>query len=154
MATIIDVVVQAGKFKTLIAALRSAELVNSLNGFGPFTVFAPTDEAFNKLPTGTMDLLLNDISKLKNILLYHVVEGRVLADDIANLTSIKTLLGQKIKIYASDEAELGMNDPSQIRDGVHWHKYLRLNDSSYIIEPNVMTDNGIIHVINGVLLPK
>jgi uncharacterized surface protein with fasciclin (FAS1) repeats len=77
-----------------------------------------------------------------------------MADDVANLTSVKTLLGQKIKVDASDKAELGMNNPSLVRDSVHWHKYLLLNDSSYVIEADVMTDNGVIHVVNGVLLPK
>jgi uncharacterized surface protein with fasciclin (FAS1) repeats len=154
MPTIIDVVSRAGTFKTLASALQSAGLVDTLNGYGPFTVFAPTDEAFSKLPEGTMGLLLNDIPKLKNILLYHIVEGKMLAVDVANLTSVKTLLGQKIKIDANDKAELGRNESSTLYDSVHWHKYLRLNDSTYVIEPDLMANNGVIHVVNGVLFPK
>jgi len=138
----------------LIPSTHTAGLVDILNECSPFTVLAPTDEAFNKLLRVTIDFLLKDVPKLKNILLYHVVEGKFMVNDIANLTSVKTLLGQKIKIDANDKAELGTNEPSTIRDSVHWHKYLLLNDSTYVIEPDVITDNGIIHVVNGVLLLK
>ena len=99
-------------------------------------------------------MLLKDIPKLKNILLYHVVEGKMLAVDVANLTSVKTLLGQKIRIDANDKSELGRNEPSTLYDAVHWHMYLRLNDDTYVIEPDIMTDNGVIHIVNGVLIPK
>jgi len=154
MPRIIDALSNEGRFKTLVSALQSAGLVDTLNGYGPFTVFAPTDEAFSKLPEGTLELLLNDVPKLKNILLYHVVEGKMLAVDVANLTSVKTLLGQKIRIDANDKSELGRNEPSTLYDAVHWHMYLRLNDDTYVIEPDIMTDNGVMHIVNGVLIPK
>ena len=154
MPTIVDVAVQAGTFKTLVAAVQAAGLVDMLNGQGPFTVFAPTDEAFAKLPGGTVDKLLKDTPKLKNILLYHVVAGKVMADDAANLTSAKTVQGQDIRIDASSKEELGKDEVAFARDSVHWHRYLLLNDSSYVVKADVKADNGVIHVINAVLLPK
>lgn len=154
MPTIVDVAVQAGTFKTLVAAVQAAGLVDTLNGQGPFTVFAPTDEAFAKLPKGTVDTLLKDIPKLKNILLYHVVAGKVMAEDATNLTSAKTVQGQDIRIDASSKEELGKDEAAFARDSVHWHRYLLLNNSSYVIKANVKADNGVIHVINTVLLPK
>jgi uncharacterized surface protein with fasciclin (FAS1) repeats len=154
MPTIVDVAVQAGTFKTLVAAVQAAGLVDTLSGPGPFTVFAPTDDAFNKLPKGTVEALLKDVPKLKNILLYHVIAGKVMADDATKLTSAKTVQGQEIMIDASDKSELGRNDPAFDRDSVHWHRYLLLNDSSYVVKANVMADNGVIHVVNAVLLPK
>jgi uncharacterized surface protein with fasciclin (FAS1) repeats len=154
MPTIVDVAVQAGTFKTLVAAVQAAGLVDTLNGQGPFTVFAPTDEAFAKLPKGTVDTLLKDIPKLKNILLYHVVAGKIMAEDATNLTSAKTVQGQDIRIDASSKEELGKDEAAFARDSVHWHRYLLLNNSSYVIKANVKADNGVIHVINTVLLPK
>ena len=154
MPRIIDALSQADKFKILISALQSAGLVDILKGYGPFTVFAPTDEAFNKLPEGTLKLLLSDIPKLKSILLYHVVEEKLLAVDVANLTSVKTLLGQKIKVDAHDKSELGINESSTLYDSVHWHQFLRLNDISYVTDQDLVTVNGVIHVVNGVLIPK
>jgi uncharacterized surface protein with fasciclin (FAS1) repeats len=154
MPTIVDVAVQAGTFKTLVAAVQAAGLVDTLSGPGPFTVFAPTDEAFNKLPPGTVEALLKDIPKLKNILLYHVIAGKIMADDAAKLTSAKTVQGQDIMIDASNKNELGRNDPAFDRDSVHWHRYLQINDTSYVVKANVLADNGVIHVVNAVLLPK
>ena len=154
MSTIVEVAIQAGTFKTLVAAVQATGLVDTLNGNGPFTVFAPTDEAFAKLPKGTVDALLKDIPKLKNILLYHVVAGKVMSDDAANLTSVKTILGQEIRIDASGKNELGRNDLAFSRDSVHWHKNLLLNDNSYVVKADVKANNGVIHVINAVLLPK
>jgi uncharacterized surface protein with fasciclin (FAS1) repeats len=154
MPTIVDVAAQAGSFKTLVAAVQAAGLVDTLNGSGPFTVFAPTDEAFSKLPKGTVEALLNDVPKLKNILLYHVVSGKVMAADAAKLTSAKTIQGQDIKIDASGKNQLGKNDPAFDRDSVHWHRNMVLNDNSYVVKADVMADNGVIHVINAVLLPK
>ena len=137
-----------------MAAIQAAGLADTLNGQGPFTVFAPTDEAFAKLPEGTVDKLLKDTPKLKNILLYHVVAGKVMADDVANLTSAKTVQGQDIRIDASSKEELGKDEAAFARDSVHWHRYLLLNDSSYVVKADVKADNGVIHVINAVLLPK
>ncbi len=132
MADIVDTAVSAGSFTTLVAAVQAAGLVDTLKGAGPFTVFAPTDEAFAKLPAGTVEALLNDIPKLTKILTYHVVSGKVLAADVVNLTSAKTVEGSEVKIDASN--------------GV------KINDST-VTTPDVVADNGVIHIIDSVLLP-
>ncbi|MEH1825779.1 MAG: fasciclin domain-containing protein [Nostoc sp.] len=132
MANIIDTATNNGSFNTLVAAIQAAGLVDTLNGNGPFTVFAPTDEAFNKLPAGTVDALLKDIPKLKKILTYHVVSGKVLAADVAKLKTAKTVEGSDVKIDASN--------------GV------KINDAK-VATADVAADNGVIHVIDTVLIP-
>jgi uncharacterized surface protein with fasciclin (FAS1) repeats len=132
MANIIDTATNNGSFKTLVAAIQAAGLVDTLNGSGPFTVFAPTDEAFNKLPAGTVDALLQDIPKLKKILTYHVVSGKVLAADVVKLKTAKTVEGSDVKIDASN--------------GV------KINDAT-VAAADVAADNGVIHVIDTVLIP-
>jgi transforming growth factor-beta-induced protein len=131
--TIVDVLVNDGRFTTLVAAVQAAELVDALNGKGPLTVFAPTDEAFAKLPAGTVDALLKDIPTLTNILLYHVVEGAVKAEDVVKLTSVDTLAGQPVSI--------------KVEDGKVY-----INEAQVIIA-DIVTSNGIIHAIDAVLLP-
>jgi transforming growth factor-beta-induced protein len=130
---IVDTAIGAGSFKTLAAALEAAGLVEALKGEGPFTVFAPTDEAFAALPAGTVEGLLKDPEALKAILLYHVVQGRVLAADAAKLTEAKTLNGASIKISAKDGKVM--------------------IDGAEVITPDIMASNGVIHVINQVILP-
>jgi len=132
LADIVDTAVSAGSFTTLVAAVQAAGLVDTLKGAGPFTVFAPTDEAFAKLPEGTVESLLNDIPKLTKILTYHVVSGKVLAADVVKLTSAKTVEGSEVKIDASN--------------GV------KINDST-VTTADVAADNGVIHIIDAVLLP-
>ena len=132
MADIVDTAVSAGSFTTLVAAVQAAGLVDTLKGAGPFTVFAPTDEAFAKLPEGTVEALLKDIPKLTKILTYHVVAGKVMAADVVNLTSAKTVEGSEVKIDASN--------------GV------KINDST-VTTADVAADNGVIHIIDAVLLP-
>ena len=132
MADIVDVAVNAGSFTTLVAAVKAAGLVETLKGAGPFTVFAPTDEAFAKLPAGTVEGLLKDLPKLKKILTYHVVSGKVMAADVVKLKSAKTVEGSDVKIDASN--------------GV------KVNDSK-VVTPDVAADNGVIHIIDTVLLP-
>jgi uncharacterized surface protein with fasciclin (FAS1) repeats len=132
MADIVDTAVSAGSFTTLVAAVQAAGLVETLKGAGPFTVFAPTDEAFAKLPAGTVEALLKDIPKLTKILTYHVVSGKVMAADVVKLTSAKTVEGSEVKIDASN--------------GV------KINDST-VTTADVATDNGVIHIIDTVLLP-
>ena len=132
MPDIVDTAVNAGSFSTLVAAVKAAGLVDTLKGAGPFTVFAPTDEAFAKLPDGTVDALLKDIPKLKQILTYHVVSGKVMAADVVKLKSATTVEGSDVKIDASN--------------GV------KVNDST-VTTPDVATDNGVIHIIDTVLLP-
>jgi uncharacterized surface protein with fasciclin (FAS1) repeats len=129
---IVDTAVQAGSFNTLVAAVQAAGLAETLKGAGPFTVFAPTDEAFAKLPKGTVDALLKDIPKLKQILTYHVVAGKVMAADVVKIKSAKTVEGSELKIDASN--------------GV------KINDST-VTTPDVAADNGVIHIIDTVLMP-
>ncbi len=138
MADIVDTAVAAGTFKTLVATVTAAGLVDTLKGTGPFTVFAPTDEAFAKLPKGTVDGLLKDIPKLTAVLTYHVVAGNVPASDVAQHSKLTTLQGQDIKVDASKW---------------HMHKNVKINDAE-VIKADIVTDNGVIHVIDKVLLPK
>jgi len=130
---IVDTAIGAGSFKTLVAAVQAAGLVDALKGTGPFTVFAPTDEAFAKLPAGTVDALLKDPAKLKQILLYHVVAGKVMAADAAKLTAAKTLQGASIKIKVDGSTVM-------------------INDAK-VTTADIETSNGVIHVIDTVILP-
>ncbi|MBD2213722.1 fasciclin domain-containing protein [Calothrix sp. FACHB-156] len=132
MADIVDTAVKAGSFGTLVAAVKAAGLVDTLKGIGPFTVFAPTDEAFAKLPAGTVDALLKDIPKLKKILTYHVVSGKVLAADVVKLKSAKTVEGEDVKIDASHGVKI---------------------NNATVTTPDVAADNGVIHIIDTVLMP-
>ncbi|MGF1672051.1 MAG: fasciclin domain-containing protein [Rivularia sp. (in: cyanobacteria)] len=133
MADIVDTAVSAGSFNTLVAAVKAAGLVDTLKSKGPFTVFAPTDDAFAKLPEGTVDGLLKDIPQLKKILTYHVVSGKVMAADVVKLDSATTVEGSEVKIDASN--------------GV------KINDAT-VSQADVETDNGVIHIIDTVLLPS
>ena len=138
MADIVDTAISAGSFNTLVAAVKAAGLVDTLKGKGPFTVFAPTDEAFQKLPKGTVEALLKDIPKLTSILTYHVVAGKVMAADVVKLKTAKTVQGQEVKIDASK-----------------WHlnKTVKINDAN-VVKADVVADNGVIHVIDKVIMPK
>ena len=132
---IVDTAVKAGSFKTLAAALKAAGLVETLKGKGPFTVFAPTDEAFAKLPAGTVETLLKpeNKDKLVAILTYHVVAGNVKAADVVKLKSAETVLGQTVAIDA--------------KDGV------KINNAK-VVKADIDCGNGVIHVIDTVLLPR
>lgn len=134
-ADIVDTAVKAGSFKTLAAALEAAGLVETLKGEGPFTVFAPTDEAFAKLPKGTLDSLLKpeNKEKLVSILTYHVVPGKVKAADVVKLKEAKTVQGNKVKI--------------DTKDGV------KVNDAK-VTKTDIECTNGVIHVIDTVLIPE
>ncbi len=132
MPNIVEVAVAAGSFKTLVAAVTAAGLGETLSGPGPFTVFAPTDEAFAKLPAGTVEGLLKDIPALTKILTYHVVSGKVMAAEAAKLTSATTVQGGEIKIDASH--------------GV------KINDAT-VVTADIDASNGVIHVIDTVLMP-
>lgn len=134
MADIVDTAVNAGSFKTLVAAVQAAGLVDTLKGPGPFTVFAPTDEAFAKLPAGTVDSLLADIPQLTKILTYHVVSGKVMSSDVVKLDSASTVEGSTVKIDASSGG-------------------VKVNDAK-VVTPDVTADNGVIHVIDTVLIPQ
>ncbi len=134
--TIVDIAIADGRFNTLVAAVTAAELVDTLNGEGPFTVFAPTDDAFAALPAGTLDSLLLPENKqqLTDILLYHVVSGKVMAADVVGLSSAPTVLGKDITI--------------KVEDGKVF-----LNDTVQVIITDIEASNGVIHVIDAVLLP-
>lgn len=131
---IVETAAEAGSFKTLIAAVKAAGLEETLKGKGPFTVFAPTDEAFAKLPAGTVEALLKDKSKLAVILTYHVVAGKVMAADALKLTEAKTVNGQSFKIVAG-------------KDGV-------MIDNAKVVKTDIVASNGVIHFIDNVILPK
>jgi uncharacterized surface protein with fasciclin (FAS1) repeats len=131
---VVDTAVAAGNFKTLAAALQAAGLVETLKGAGPFTVFAPTDEAFAKLPAGTVEALLKDKEKLTKILLYHVVSGNVTAKDVVKLQSAKTIQGSSVKIMAKGGKVMV--------------------DNANVVKTDIMASNGVIHVIDSVILPK
>ena len=131
---IVETALAAGSFKTLAAALQAAGLVDALKGKGPFTVFAPTDAAFAKLPAGTVDALLKDPAKLAAILKYHVVAGEVPASDVVKLTSAKTLNGQSVAIKVVGGKVMV--------------------DGATVTGADVKASNGIIHVIDAVILPR
>lgn len=131
---IVQTATEAGSFKTLLTAVKAAGLVETLQGKGPFTVFAPTDAAFAALPAGTLEKLLADKEALKKVLLYHVVQGAVTADQVVGLTSATSVEGSPIAI--------------SVKDGTVY-----LNDSAKVVTPDVMASNGVIHVIDKVILP-
>lgn len=132
--TIVDVAIKAGSFKTLVAAIQAAGLVETLKGEGPFTVFAPTDEAFAKLPSGTLEALLANPAKLRAILTYHVVPGRVLAEQVVGLRSAATVNGQDVRI--------------RVEGG---KVYV---DGAQVTATDIAASNGVIHVIDSVILPR
>jgi uncharacterized surface protein with fasciclin (FAS1) repeats len=132
-ADIVDTAVSAGQFKTLVKAVQEAGLVDTLKGKGPFTVFAPTDEAFAKLPAGTLDGLLKDKQKLSQILTYHVVPGKVMAADV-KAGDVKTVQGQAIKV-----TKAGGNV---------------MVDNAKVTKTDIAASNGVIHVIDTVVMPK
>ena len=131
---IVETAVAAGKFDTLTALLKQAGLVETLKGKGPFTVFAPTDEAFAKVPKATLDALAQDEAKLRSVLLYHVAKGRLTARKVVKRKSIKTLNGQRLHVKVRcDKVFVG---------------------GARVVTPDVRASNGVIHVINKVLIPR
>ncbi len=133
--TVVEVAVENDDFSTLVAAVKAAGLVETLSGEGPFTVFAPTNEAFAKLPAGTLDSLLKpeNKGKLTGILTYHVVPGKVMAKDVVNLSEAKTVQGGEIKIA--------------VKDGT-----VMINNAK-VVKADIPCKNGVIHVIDTVILP-
>jgi uncharacterized surface protein with fasciclin (FAS1) repeats len=132
---IVDTAVAAGSFNTLVKAVEAAGLVDTLKGSGPFTVFAPTDQAFAKLPPGTVEMLLKpeNREKLRSILTYHVVAGRLTADEVSHMPSAKTLQGKRIHFKVVD-GKVMVND-------------------AQVVEADIPASNGLIHVIDTVLMP-
>jgi uncharacterized surface protein with fasciclin (FAS1) repeats len=130
---IVETAVAAGSFKTLATALQAAGLIETLKGKGPFTVFAPTDEAFAKIPKADLDALLKDKAKLTAVLTYHVVAGKVMAADVVKLTSAKTVQGGSAKVHV-------MGGKVMI-------------DNANVVKTDIAASNGVIHVIDSVILP-
>ena len=133
MKNIVETAVAAGSFKTLVTAVQVAGLVDTLSGAGPFTVFAPTDEAFAKIPKETLDAVLADKAKLTAILTYHVVAGKVMASDVMGLTSAKTVQGGEVKIDTT---------------------YGVMINNAKVVKADIECSNGVIHAIDSVLMPK
>lgn len=129
---IVDTAVQAGQFNTLATALQAAGLVETLKGPGPFTVFAPTDEAFAKIPKSDLDALLKDKAKLTAVLTYHVVPGKVMAKD-AKAGKVKTVQGSELTVATSGGVSV---------------------DAAKVVKTDITADNGVIHVIDSVVIPK
>jgi transforming growth factor-beta-induced protein len=134
---IVDIAVEDGRFTTLVTAVQAAGLVDTLKGEGPYTVFAPTDDAFNKLPAGTIEALLDDIPTLTDILLYHVVPGKVMAADAVNLTSAETASGKSVTISVTAGC----------------CGYLVMINDAQVIITDIEASNGVIHVVDSVILP-
>jgi uncharacterized surface protein with fasciclin (FAS1) repeats len=130
---IVDTAIAAGSFNTLVKAVQAAGLVDALKGEGPFTVFAPTDEAFAKLPAGTLESLIEDREKLTAVLTYHVVPGRYMAADVVKHKTLTTLQGQSITLDVSDGVKV---------------------DHANVVTTDIVTSNGVIHVIDAVILPR
>ncbi len=139
MGDIVDTAVAAESFKTLVAAVQAAGLVETLKGKGPFTVFAPDDDAFAKLPEGTVDGLLKDVPKLRAVLMYHIIPGKLTVDEIGQMKSAMTVQGQEVRIDAHKWWHLHMNP--------------KINDAN-ITSKDIVTDNGMIHVLNRVIMPN
>lgn len=130
---IVDTAVEAGSFTTLAAALEAADLISVLKGEGPFTVFAPTDEAFAKLPEGTVEALLADTEALTRVLTYHVVAGEVTAEQVVGIDRAETVAG--------------IEAPIEVRDGMVYV------GGAQVVQPDVMASNGVIHIVGDVMLP-
>lgn len=130
---IVDTAIDAGSFSTLVTAVKAAGLVDTLKGDGPFTVFAPTDEAFAKIPKADLEALLADKAALTKVLTYHVVSGKVTAKQVVQLDQATTVQGQSVKVSTAD--------------GV------KINDAN-VVTTDIMCSNGIIHVIDRVILPQ
>ena len=133
MADIVETAIAAGSFNTLVTAVQAAGLVETLKSAGPFTVFAPTDEAFAKIPAETLNAVLADKEKLTAILTYHVVSGKVLAADVVNLKSAKTVQGGELTIDTASGVKV---------------------NNANVVKTDIECDNGVIHVIDTVLMPK
>ncbi len=133
-----DTAVSSGMFNTLVEAVKAAGLVDTLKSPGPFTVFAPTDDAFAKIPKDQLDMLLRDSDKLKAILMLHVTEGKMTAEDLAQHEYLQALSGGELRID---------------NNRWHLHRNLKVNGAN-IIKADIMVDNGVCHAIDKVLMPK
>ena len=133
MKNLVETAINAGTFKTLIIALREAGLYDILSSEGPFTIFAPTDEAFSRLPNGTIEKIMKDKEKLTDILTYHIIPNRVFSKDVNSLQKADTINGKQVKIKTGNNIKI---------------------DDAKIIESDIKCTNGVMHIIDEVLLPK
>ena len=133
MKDLVETVIEAGNFKTLVKAVQEAGLIETLQQEGPLTVFAPTDEAFAKLPDGTIETLLNDKERLTEILTYHVLADKVMSNEVVNIKNATTANGKKISINSKECIKI---------------------DNANVIKTDIECSNGVIHVIDTVLIPK
>lgn len=133
MKNVVDTAIEAGNFKTLVKAVQEAGLVDTLSGEGPFTIFAPTDEAFSKLPEGTIEELLKNKEKLTDILTYHVVADKVMANSVTNLSSASMVNGKDVSINTSEGVKV---------------------NNANVTKTDIECSNGVIHVIDSVLIPE
>ncbi|ACC84361.1 fasciclin domain-containing protein [Nostoc punctiforme] len=133
MADLVETAINAGNFNTLVKAAQAANLIETLKSPGSLTLFAPTDEAFAKLPEGTLDSLLQDIPKLQKIVAYHVASGDVRSDDLVQINEAQTLEGSIVAIESADGK-------------------IKVNNAN-VIKTDILTDNGVIHIIDEVLMP-
>jgi uncharacterized surface protein with fasciclin (FAS1) repeats len=133
MADLVETAINAGNFNTLVKAAQAANLIETLKSPGSFTLFAPTDEAFAKLPEGTLDSLLQDIPKLQKIVAYHVASGDVRSDDLVQIDEAQTLEGSIVAIESADGK-------------------FKVNNAN-VLKTDILTDNGVIHIIDEVLMP-
>ena len=138
MPDIVDTAMSSGMFNTLAKAIMAAGLVDTLKGPGPFTVFAPTDDAFARIPKSEFDMLLKDTAKLKEVLTFHVVEGKLMASDLVQHEYLQAVSGGELKI-----------------DSKRWHMHRNMKvNGANIIKPDLAVDNGVCHAIDKVLMPK
>jgi uncharacterized surface protein with fasciclin (FAS1) repeats len=133
MPNIVEIAVASGEFNTLVKAVKAAGLVDTLSGKGPFTVFAPTDDAFAKLPAGTLDGLMKDLPRLKAVLTYHTVPGKVMSADVAKLSTARTVQGQSVTISTQEGVKV---------------------NNAKVVQADIEASNGVIHVIDNVILPS
>jgi uncharacterized surface protein with fasciclin (FAS1) repeats len=133
MKNLVETAIEAGNFKTLVKAVQEAGLVDTLQGEGPFTVFAPNDDAFAKLPPGTIEDLLNNKEKLTEILTYHVIPSKVMSNNVVNLTSAPTANGKQLSIDTTSGVKI---------------------DNANVVQTDIECSNGVIHVIDTVLIPE
>ena len=133
MPNIVEVAQNAGNFSTLVSAVQKAGLVDTLSGSGPFTVFAPTDDAFNKLDQDVLNKLLDDTDNLKKVLTYHVVADKVVGRDVAGMSRLTTVEGSDLSIDNSDGVKV---------------------DEATVTQTDIMADNGVIHAVDTVILPE
>ena len=133
MSSIVETLVNDGRFDTFVSAIQASNLADTLNGVGPFTVFAPTDDAFAGLPEGTVDRIMDDIPSLTRVVTYHIVPGQLASDDVVTQESIKTVQGNDVRVRRMDGRAFV--------------------DDAMIVDTDLRADNGVIHGIDAVLLP-